>query len=94
MFKLVGNNIPRDNFKILNQKMPHVCTLPDRGSRAGNGCANYMGAWDFVALSAENLHAHKIPHGDLGRFGGEMPILFLWVRGFFLTKTSPRQEKP
>ena len=29
----------------------------------------------------ENLHVHKIPRFFLG--GGEVPILFLWARGFF-----------
>ena len=31
-------------------------------SWAGNGCANFAGAWHFLVLSiGENLHAHKIP---------------------------------
>ena len=33
-----------------------------RNSGAGNGCTNFMGAWDFLALSTgETLLAHKIP---------------------------------
>ena len=44
-------------------------------SRAGNGCAYFMGAWDFWVLSArETLHAHNIPcfrgAGYFGFFGG------------------------
>ena len=31
-------------------------------SGARNGCANFMGTWNFCFLSAEeNLHAHEIP---------------------------------
>ena len=58
-----------------------------RNSKAGNGCANYMVAWDFWALSAgEKLHAHKIL--VLGRvfvffWGGGVPIYFLWAPGYF-----------
>ena len=34
----------------------------------------------------ENLYVHKIPRlggGDFGFWGGGVPILFLWARGFF-----------
>ena len=37
-------------------------------SRAGNGCANFVGTWDFVALS-EKKHAHKIPRFRWGYLG-------------------------
>ena len=43
-----------------------------RNSRAGNGCANFMGAWKKCALSAGRTHVHKIP---LFRGGG------FWVLG-------------
>ena len=33
-------------------KKPHVCNFSARNSGAGNGCANFMGAWHFLALSA------------------------------------------
>ena len=53
------------------------------------GCVNLMGAWDFLALSAGNLHVHKIPRfrGSLLFFfffggGGGLPIYFIWARGF------------
>ena len=48
-----------------------------RNSRAGNGCAKFMGTWHFLALSAgENLHAHKIPRFRSGYFGH-----FFWGGG-------------
>ena len=60
-------------------------------SGAGNVRTNFMGTWDFLVLSAGKPHANKIPPcrgGVLGSFrrgGGvvEVPILFLWARGFF-----------
>ena len=33
---------------------PHVRNFSARNSGAGNGCANFMGAWDFWVLSAGN----------------------------------------
>ena len=42
-----------------------------RNSGPGNGCANFMGAWDFGFFLQENLHAHKIP-----RFGGRGWVFF------------------
>ena len=51
-----------------------------RDSRAGNACANFMGAWDFWFFLQENLHAQKIP---LPGGGWEVPTVFLWVRGSF-----------
>ena len=63
-----------------------------RNSRAGNGCANFMGAWEFLVPSAgENLHAHKIPRflggGGIRVFfwGGECQFNF-YVAGIFLNK--------
>ena len=37
------------------QKNPHVRNLSARNSGAGNGCANFMGAWHFLVLSAGKL---------------------------------------
>ena len=74
------------------QKNPRVRKMFVRDSGAGNGCANFMGAWQNCLLSArENLHVHKIPRfkggggGGILCFseGGGVPILFLWARGFF-----------
>ena len=36
----------------LNQKNPRVRNFSARDSGAGNGCANFMGAWHFLVLSA------------------------------------------
>ena len=48
-----------------------------RHSGAGNGCANFMGAWKKGFLSAGKSHVHKIP-----RFGGGGGILgFFWGGG-------------
>ena len=46
-----------------------------------------MGAWDFWFFLQENLHAHKKSSVEVGVFwvlagGVEVPILFLWARGF------------
>ena len=63
-----------------------------RNSGAGNGCANFMGAWKKCILSAGKTHAPKIPRFRGGVFwvmgGGEVPILFLWARGFFLISSD------
>ena len=55
---------------------------------AGNGCANFMGAWHFLVLLLENPHAHKILpfRGGFWTFlegGVEVPFLFLWAWVFF-----------
>ena len=58
-------------------------------SGAGNGCANFMDTWKKCLLSAGKPPVHKIPRfrgwgGILGLgVRGEVPILFLWARGFF-----------
>ena len=46
---------------VVNQKNPHVRNFSARYSEAGDGRTNFMGAWDFLALSAGKSHAHKIP---------------------------------
>ena len=59
-----------------------------RNSGAGNGCANFMGAWKKCVLSAGNpMSIEFLVLGGGGVFwvlegGGEVPILFLWARGF------------
>ena len=68
------------------RKIPHVGKFSACNSGAGNGRANFMGAWDFLLL--ENPHAHKflLLGGGVPGFlegGVEVPILFLWARGFF-----------
>ena len=61
-----------------------------RNSGAGNGCANFMGTWKNAFFLQEKTHVYKIPRlggggywGFWGGGGGEVPILFLWARGFF-----------
>ena len=46
-----------------------------RNSGAGNGCANFMGAWKNAFFLQENLHVHKIP-----RFVGG-GVFWVWVGG-------------
>ena len=44
------------------QKKRGVHKISARNSGTGNGCANFMGAWHFLVLSAgKPPHAHKIP---------------------------------
>ena len=45
----------------IDQKKRGVHKISARNSGARNGCANFMGAWHFLVLSAGNHHAHKIP---------------------------------
>ena len=59
-----------------------------RNSKAGNGCTNFMGAWDFVVLSAGEacMPIKVLAFGGRGGyfgFAGGVPITFLWARGFF-----------
>ena len=60
-----------------------------RNFGTGNGCASFMGVWDFWLFLQENPHAHKMPRFKSGYFGfflgggWEVPILFLWAREFF-----------
>ena len=76
---------------IWGQKNPlSVREIFVRNSGAGNGCANFMGACEKCVRSAGKNHFHKIPRfrgGGVFRVfgggGGEVPILFLWARGFF-----------
>ena len=45
-----------------------------RNSRAGNGCANFVGAWHFLFFLLANSHAHELPRffggGGRGLEGG------------------------
>ena len=70
------------------QKNPRVRKIRVRNSGAGNGCANFMDAWKKSVRSAGKTMSIKfLVLGGGGVFwvggGGEVPILFLWARGFF-----------
>ena len=60
-----------------------------RNSGAGMGSANFMGTWHFLVLSAGKPPVpvgFRVLGGRVGVFwsgGVEVPILFLWARGFF-----------
>ena len=61
-------------------------------SGAGNGCTNFMGAWNFAFFLQENLHAHKIPRlggGILGFGEGGSADFVLMGAGIFLRKGKP-----
>ena len=63
------------------QKNPRVRKIRVRNSGAGNGCAIFMDAWQKCALSAGKPMSIKFR--VFGGGFGEVPILFLWARGFF-----------
>ena len=51
------------------QRNPRVRKISVRNSGAGNGRANFMGAWKNCILSAGKPHVHKIPRFRGGYFG-------------------------
>ena len=64
-----------------------------RNSGAGNGCANFKGAWKMRSFCKKN-HAHKIPRfrggGILVFFwGGIVPMLFFMGARIFLNDSRP-----
>ena len=65
-----------DPISRFSQKNPRVRKIFVCNAGAGNGCANFMGAWNFPSFLQENLHVHKNPRslkgggGILGFFGG------------------------
>ena len=78
------------------QKKSDVHKISARNSGAGNGCANFMGAWRFWALSAGKPHAHKISPfrgggvvGFLEGGGGSADFIFMGV-GIFPTLVQKR----
>ena len=71
-------------FCLMNQKNPRVRKIRVRNSGAGNGCANFMDAWKNAFFLQEKPMSIKFRVlGGGGWGGGEVPILFLWARGFF-----------
>ena len=69
----LGPHLEKSSELCVYQKKPDVRNFPARSSGARNGCANF-GAWHFLVLSARK---RPCPEG-----GVEVPILFLWARGF------------
>ena len=73
----------------LISESPRVRKIRVRNSGAGNGCVNFMGAWENAFFLQEKPMSIKfLVLGGGGVFwvffgGGGVPILFLWARGFF-----------
>ena len=64
-------------FKIRDfQKKPRVRKFFARNSGAGNGCANFMGAWKYAFFLQENLHAHQFLV-----LGGILGLVFFFLGG-------------
>ena len=67
------------------QKNPRVRKIRVRNSGAGNGCANFLDAWNFCVLSAGK--SMSIKFCVLGFFfwggGGECRFYFYGLRGYF-----------
>ena len=51
----------QDTPRLHKFENPRVRNFSARNSGAGNGCANFMGAWFFWLFLLENPHAHQIP---------------------------------
>ena len=64
-----------------------------RNSGAGNGCANFMGAWKTCVLPAGQTHALKIP-GIWGfwKGGGSADFMFMGARIFLSTVSEERTQ--
>ena len=85
--ELMKTHMKDFHFAPVFQKHPRVRKIRVRNSGAGNGCANFMDTWKMRSFCRKTC-VHKIPRfrggGILGLGGGrEVPILFLWARGFF-----------
>ena len=83
LFKSIGVSGRCDS-----QKNPRVRKIRVRNSGAGKWLRQFYGHLEKCFLSAGKPYVHKIPcfrgGGILGLGGGgEVPILFLWARGFF-----------
>ena len=83
---------PHDAFSAPFRGNPRVSKISVRNSGAGNGCANFMGAWKKCALSAGKTHVHKIPRfrgGGVfwafgGGGGGSADLIFMGARIFLI----------
>ena len=84
-----GSVIPLHGMTAKTQKILVSAKYFARNSGAGNGCANFMGAWRNCALSAGITPCPINSSFFLGGgafwafWGREVPILLLWARGFF-----------
>ena len=68
------------------QQNPRVRKIRVRNSGAGDGCANFMDAWKNASVLQEKAMSIKflvLGGGILGFWGGGVPILIFWARGFF-----------
>ena len=84
--------VPLPCLKIRNGKRGHCrkscmsVKMFAGNSRAGNGCANFMGAWEFMVLSAGNPPCPRNSSFGAGYFGfwgrAGSANFILWVRGF------------
>ena len=73
------------------QKNPRVHKIRVRNSGAGNGCANFMGAWKNALFLQENLHVHKIPRfrgGGFWAFGGGSADFYFYGREDFSERSK------
>ena len=74
------------------QKNPRVRKIFVRNSGAGNGCANFMGAWKNALLPQEKPMSIKfllLGGGDFGfGGGGSADFIFMGAR-IFLNNTIP-----
>ena len=78
---------------MVSEKKTSCPYFSARNSVAGNGCANFMGAWHFLFFLLESPHAYKIPRvrgvmGFLEGGGGSANVIFMGVgifsrHGFF-----------
>ena len=48
---------------------------------------DFMGAWHFLVSAGHKISRFRGGCGVTWK-GGEVPILFLWARGFFLTRRT------
>ena len=75
-------------FSPTNQKNPRVRKIFVRNSGAGNGCANFMGAWKNAFFLQDKTHVHKIPRFRNGGVfwvlgeGGSANFIFIGARSF------------
>ena len=79
------------DLKAKTQEYPRVRKISVRNSGAGNGCANFMGAWKNASFLQEKPMSIKflvLGGGDFGFGGG--PILFLWGRADFSERLRGR----